>query len=621
MGFLLGCLLTLLVGLVFAYVTRPPPPQEGGVSTARSLQVYPSGRRLSTPTELEAPVRVRFLPGIVGEGGSRAEGLEAIVRLHGFLALRDVHSGPTELLWEPAVYLLGEVESDVLCGVDFEDGPTDSLLTSGHRPDPMGRSFTDADDLRVRLRVSLRGRREQIEVWVCSVQGSRRSEVFVGDAGAEGALLRELGTWLASTLGTRDPGSFPAAWGRDPAPRGPALSTYGGLLVESMRTDDLSRRMGTTTSLSEATRIVPEAAWLAAWRTDLPEPRTELLRRAATLRVGFTAALEDLAATWFEEERPALAGAALRRLAREDERRRPVELLLAAWLLDRDQPHEALGVLREMPAAWRTTSAAARLHALARLATSRPDQAARWTRAWIEADPESAGALVAHGNALQQVGRLEEAIGAWRRAARMDARWRDEAVRVWTTAAAAVGREADVVDFLDSLEDSDGVALAPSLIELRAWTALRSDQFVRAMVDFRALSDHPDRGPRARRGFCIAALHAGQADEASCDSVGFEGLRSAQLEGAIASRSTGLLPGWRKDPKEEVEYARTLGPRDPEVAVATLYALATRDDILTVDQEEALARWRVAVGAGVEVPDLPDPEDSPERVRLPPPSP
>ncbi|MCP4873711.1 MAG: hypothetical protein GY898_33915 [Proteobacteria bacterium] len=613
MGLLLGCAVTLGVGALVGFATRASPPDGEGAITARSLQVYPSGRKLSTPTELHDPVRVRFLPGIVGEGGSRAEGLEAILRLHGFLAVRDVHSGPAELLWDPAAFLLGDIEGDVLCGTELERTDLSGLLTSGVRPDPLGRPVVPADDLRVRLRVSIRDGREQVEAWVCAVQGTRRTEVFVGTPGKEGLLLRELGAWLASTLGTRNPGRFPDAWGRAPAPRGPATTTYGGLLVESMRTDDLSGRTGSTTSLSEATLIVPEAAWLAAWRPDPPGSRIELLRRASTLRVGFTAALEDLAAEWFVQGRTDLALASLARLAPEDSRRRPAELMMAAWLLERGDAPEALAVLQEMPAAWRTTSAAARLHALARLAVEQPDQATRWTAAWVEADPASAEALVVDGHALQRAGRINEAAGAWRRAARMDVRWRTEAIRAWTASAANNGTEAEVVEFLNSLEAEDGVALAPDLVEFRAWGALRADQFVQAIDDFTALRDDPERALRAGRGLCIASLRAGQGDTSACEGVSFDGLRGAQLEAAIASRSQGLLPGWRKDPKLEVEYALGLGPRDPETAIAALHALGAREDTTYVAQEAALAAWRVAVGAGVEAPELLVPMDSPKR--------
>lgn len=613
MAFLLGCSATLLLGAVVGFATRASPHHEEGTATVRSLQVYPSGRQLSTPTELEPVRRVRVLPGIVGEGGSRAEGLEAILRLHSFLALRDVHSGPAELLWSPAEFRLGDVEADVLCGSDLENADLRGLLDSGHRTDPLGRAFQPPDDLRVRLRVSIRAGREQVEAWVCAVQGTTRTEVFVGDPGAEGLLLRELGTWLAATLGTRNPGRFPDAWGRNPAPRGPAITTYGGLLVESMRTDDLSRRTGSTTSLNEATLIVPEAAWLAAWRPDPPGSRIELLRRASTLRVGFTAALEDLAAEWFRQGRPDLALAALARLAPEEGRRRPVELIMAASLLEGGEAPEALGVLQEMPAAWRATSAAARLHALARLAVEQPDQATRWTAAWVEADPESAEALVVDGYALQRAGRISEATGAWRRAARMDVRWREQAIGAWTASAANEGTEADVVAFLRELQAEDGVALDPALLEYRAWAELRAGQFVGAMADFDTLRDDPERALRAGRGFCIASLRAGQGDASACEGVSFEGLRGAQLEAAIASRSQGLLPGWRKDPKREVEYARGLGPRDPEVAVAALHALGAREDVLYVDQEAALAAWRVAAGPGVEAPELQIPMDSPKR--------
>ncbi len=634
-GFLLGCALALAIGLVGGFATQPqPPPSDDGASAVRALRVYPSGRQLSTPAELEEPVRVRFLNGIVGEGGSRAEGLEAILRLHGYLALRDVHAGPAELLWAPAVHVLGEVEPDALCGVGLESPDAfepSSLLVSGSRPDPLGRPFGGGDDLRVRMRVTMRDGREQVEAWVCAVQGARRTEVFVSRPGAEGTLLRELGTWLALTVGTPDPGEFPASWARDPAPRGPALSTYGGLLIESMRTDDLSGRRGTA-SLAEATLIVPEAAWLAAWRPHPPAAPADLLRRAATLRVGFTAALEDLAAVRFAAGEVDLGLAALARLAPERERRRPVELLVAASLVEDGRPADALAVLQELPPTWRATTAAARLHALARLDLDDAAVATRWTGAWVEADRESAEALVVHARALRDDGRRGAAGQAWRKAAKMDVRWRRAAIREWAAVAAADGDEADVVVFLDELEETDGVALEPALVELRGWAALRAGDPVRAMEEYGALlaatppaeaagggeaddrrdrDRDPDRA-RWRLARCVAAMSAGQAGDGveTCVDLDVPGLRGAQLAAAVASRSTGLLPGWRKDPKEDVEAALVAGPRDPEVAVAALHALGARDDVTTAQQQAILARWRVAAGPDIPAPALPEPVDA-----------
>jgi len=195
----------------------------------------------------------------------------------------------------------------------------------------------------------------------------------------------------------------------------------------------------------------------------------------------------------------------------------------------------------------------------------------------------------------------------------MDVRWREEAVRGWAGSAANAHREHEIVEFLDGLEASEGVALAPALVEIRAWSALRSGASARALTEFSSLIDEPEFAQRARRGACIAALHAGQEDSETCADVSFAGLRGAQLEAAIASRSLGLLPGWRKDPKREVEVAVRLGPRDDEVAIAALFALGGRDETLYAAQEAALARWRIAVGPGVEAPDLRVPEDSPER--------
>lgn len=609
MGFLTGCFLALLIGGLFAYATRAraPGPQD---AATRLLEVYPSGRSLGTPSSLAEPVAVHFMAGVVGDDDRRDSArLEAILRLHAYAALRDVQAGAVLLQWTPARSIAEEeAVRAVACGSappDLQEG----WLRSGVRPDPFGRPLRADRDLRVFLHVEsdVRGG-ARIDAVVCGATGSETREVFEGRRTAEGPLLREIGVWLAATTGVADVEAFEEQWGREPAPRGPALGTYGDLLVASQSPEGLGAERPATSSLPEAARIVPEAAWLAAALGRPPEGRAEYLRIAATQRVAFTAALEDLAAEQLAAGRTELALATLARLSQDASRQRPVELLLAAQMVEQGRSVDARRLLDELPRSWRSTTAAARLHALALLAEGRPAAAERWALAWTEADPGDADGLVVHGRVMSELGRPSAAQGAWRRACRLDTRVRLASIVAWAAAADEEGL-AELVAFLDELEDGDGIALAPELREVRAWAALRAGDPVRARSEYADLAAEQPDLQRLRRGACVAALRSGQEGVTLCDGLDLGPLASATLEAALASRSIGEVPGWPDDPTDAVLVAQSLAPRDSDVARSSLAVLASSEHATTDEQREALARWRIAVGAGVEAPVLPKPKD------------
>ncbi len=606
-GFLTGCALALAIGVVVAYATKARGPEQQG-SEPRHLEVYPSGRNLGTPRALPEPVAVHLLAGVVASDDRDASAhLEAILRLHSYAALRDVHSGAIALEWSPAWTL--EDEADLRRGActPGEELGGSRWLRSGVRPDPRGRPIAPDRDLRVFLRVDATGEPARIVAVACASTGSEHSQVFEGRPDREGPLLRELSAWLAATIGVADARAFEEAWERAPAPRGPAIGTYGDLLVASQDPARLAEPRLETSTLPEAARIVPEAAWLAAALDSDPDARADYLRSAAAQRVGFTAALEDLAAEQLAAGRLDLALATLARLSQEEARQRPVELLLAAELVERGRPAHASRLLDELPRNWRRTTAAARLHALAQLARSDPAAAERWAIAWTEADPSDAEALVVHGRVLRALGRPSAAAGAWRRACRTDSERRLDASVAWA-ADAGVEELGELVGFLDELEQGDRVALEPAVREVRAWAALGAGDPARAYAEYAALASAAPELPRLRRGACVASLRSGRAGLEACEDLELEPLAEASLAAALASRSVGRVPGWPEDPTDFVDDALELAPRDEDVVRSAVSILRTSRQASDEEQQAALARWRVVVGAGVEAPELPRPK-------------
>lgn len=560
---------------------------------------------------LDDPTRLRFLPGVAGYGG-RADGLEAILRLHTYLAMRDVHAGPAELLWRPAVaWEEGpEVVRDVCAppATRSVGEPEHGWLLTGVRRDPLGRDLDPERDFRVLLRAENDDGELRVEAFACTASGQKRSEVFVARSGGEGVILRELCSWLAAIVGVPDPGEFETHWGREPAPRGPALSTYGELLARSLDVAGLNPRLpdrAPDSSLEEATAIVPEAAWLAAALSDDRTERRRLLRRAAALRVGFTAALEDLTWEQLADGRPELAAATLARLSDDEARLRPVELHLAAGLLAEGRAADCRALLAGLPRRWRATTAASRLHALALVQLGDPAEAVRWAAAWVDGDPESAEALLILGRSLAADGRLDEAGATWRRAARLDSRWRHAVVASWLAAAVEADRAGDVQRFLEELEE-DGIQLPPEVRELRAYAALRAGDPAAALEDYQALSELQPEVARLRLNRCISALLAGRPEpDGSCVEDAGTQLEVLQLTTAFESREVSL-PGIPRDTRTDVLALAELAPASPEVARAMMSVFGTSRNTAEQDRRMVLARWRLAVGAGVATPELPE---------------
>ena len=559
---------------------------------------------------------MRFLPGVAGYGG-RGDGLEAILRLHTYLAMRDVHGGPVELLWRPAVAWEGAAEAvrDACAPPSSNSAgePETGWLLTGVRRDPLGRKLDTERDFRVLLMTESDGGELRVEAVACTASGSKRSEVFIGVTGQEGLILRELCSWLAAVVGVADPGDFEDHWGREPAPRGPALSTYGEILARSLDPDGTNPRLPvhpSGSSLADATSIVPEAAWLAAALSAEPPDRSRLLRRAAAMRVGFTAALEDLAWEQLSGAHPDLAAATLARLSHDEARLRPVELHLAAGLLAEGRAGACRGLLAGLPGRWRATTAASRLHALALVRLGNAPEAVRWADNWVDGDPESGEALVILGTALVGAGRLDEAGGAWRQAARLDSRWRREAVSAWLAATLEVDRSGEVQRFLDELAE-DGAQLGPELLELRAYAALRAGDPAGALVDYQSLADARPDVPRLQLDRCIAALLAGRLDAGTdCPALGQTELEQLQLATSASSREVSV-PGIFRDIRREVIAMHDLAPASPEVARAVMSVFGTSRHSTEEERLLALADWRIAVGAGVVAPPMPE-DDSPE---------
>lgn len=540
--------------------------------------------------ELPPPRRMVVLPGRVRSDRARASEIEALLRLHVALGLRDVHAGPVVLSWAPA----GADELDD--GLCARPGPLDPALApwleSGDRPDPLGRPAEVHDDLRVALQVELLDEGIQLELIGCSARSDRFSQVVEGRLDQLDIHLAELLTWLAARVGVEDARAFEEAWRRLPAFGGPAGRAYGRALAGS-------QGGALHPDLIDASALGAEAAWLRAWLGS-EDDRLATLLRATELRWSFTAAVEDAAWAHAERGRPDLARAVLERLAPADERTRPVELALAAGLLDRGAYRPARALVDRLPPRWNRTDAAARLQT--RLALGLGDSAAAqaWLEAWIEADPESGEAWLMRGDVLASEGELKPARKAWARAAELDEEQWPRATARLAAQALDAGRPDTFAKLLDDRDDALGPA-PDWLVELDAWMALQAGSFDRALQGYSSLLE---AGPdRIRLNTCVAALHAGRGKgEPACEPPAGTEWQRSRLQLALKSREPGLLPGYPPILDTEVEEQLDLAPRHPAALQAAWTVLGPH---ATPDERDALAaRWRVAHGAGAELPTL-----------------
>lgn len=551
------------------------------------------------PADRQTTSRLWVVPGGMVAAARQAAGLEAILRLHVYLALRDVYPASLQLDWGPAGNSAGRVAL-LARRCDFTR-PGGRLLASGSQPDPLDRPIDPGRDLRLFVLVDGSPAAFQVEAILCNRRGAQRAQVFSLAPGREGEVIAELATWAAAVTGSDDPGPAAASWARDPVPGRPGLSRYGDVLVGS--TGD---RHKADLLLDEASAVVPEAAWLLA---QLGNPRDSLahLRRARLGRADFTAAIEDRAGLLFGEDRQQ---AGLRELSllpiggAASRSARPVRTLLASALVGSGQSAAALAVLDSLDEPERQRPSAARLGALANLALARDKPAAAQVEVWLAAQPRSGAALVAAGRLRAAAGHWQLAQAAWERAVLDHPSLRAVALRDW--AAAALDRR-DLTSLESTLAAAAGgesdTGLGPFGLELQAYLAARGGRWSEAL----AIYDHLVRDGAASTAIlqnrCHVALTSGQTDEAAgrCG-----GLTPAPLEGALASsafdsRRPGALPGYPQDTEKAALHALRTAPADPAVSITALHSLGHQ--ATPPEREDLLARWRVAVGPGHKVPE------------------
>ncbi len=546
--------------------------------------------RASSPTQDTAPpdgaVLVEVLPGVVTAPDGRSEGLEAAMRLHLWLALRDIHpTGPT-LHWTPArpAHPLHD-PVDRLCLP-----PQIPARRTLGRVDPplLGPGPRDRTTMRVFLSVSAEVGSSQIEAYVCAPGSRGTSQVFVADAGREGPALRELMAWLAGILRGPDVAPWFATWSRPVAPDVAVLRDYGAALAESMRTPGPPPR-----ALLEAGSLLPEAAWVAGELSVEPLYRRRLFQRAAALQPGFTAALEDLAWEWAQTGRPDLALLALGRL-RAPQRTRPSELLLAARLLAAGDAGGALLLLRQLPAPWTSTTAARRLEGLAALQLGDGEGARAAARAWTDAEPSSAEGWLLRGDAEQLLDERQSASAAYARALEQPTRLRARILERWAVLQLDLGRPAAVLEMLGD-PDEALVPQSPSLLALRANAAWQGGEAARAATDTRRLVTlEPDRLEH-RRNLCVFALSAGttEAPPEECGTPVFPDLFGTLMEAVWLSRRPFRTPDEGGLLDRTVSAAAELAPLSPAAAGAALRVLgprATKEELAMLQGSWQLAR-------------------------------
>ncbi len=284
---------------------------------------------------VEAPPLLRLLPGSLADPSSRIAQIESIVRLQLYLAMRDVYPGPLALTWTQAqVAESPEDRRRRACAVyDSEQG----LIPEAAWPRSLGVRRNAHRDRSVLLAVLGSGADFRLEGTVCSAAGGAKQQVFQGGWEGEAVTIRELAVWVALETGVERTLEFDDAWSQPPAPDGTTFAALGEALLSSMEKEEHDPYA----VLFEAAQVLPEAAWLAS-RFAPDRPRRLLnLERAAILRPGFTAALEDIAHAWLDVGRIDLAVATAERFSPRKGRNRGSERILASRLRDEGREREA----------------------------------------------------------------------------------------------------------------------------------------------------------------------------------------------------------------------------------------------------------------------------------------
>ena len=594
---ILGVALVALVPLS-DLLFSPSPDNTGNRSLPsdafEQVEVAPSllgGRKTAS--------RLEVLRGGLLSSQRNAAGLEAMLRLHVYLALRDVYPSSLQLDWTPATSPAARLP---LITDRCKAGPsTEHLLDSGAHPDPLDRQTNPGRDQRLFFLIGASSGGRSIEAILCNRRGAQRAQVFSLSPGQEGQLIREIATWAAAITGTTEPGALADRWARDPVIGRPGLSRYGDVLVGSTGSADKANLL-----LDEASSVIPEAAWLLG---HLGNPLDSLahLRRARLNRPDFTAAIEDRAALLLREDQreAALRELSLLPLSEQTEGAlRPVRTLLASQLVADGQPRGALAVLNTLTKRERDQPEAARLGALANLALARDDDAADQVELWLAAQPKSGAALVAAGRLRAAAGRWPQAQAAWRQAVLGHPALRPQALRDWAAAALDRQDSSTLEKTLSAVESgASDTPLGPFGLEVRAYLAARGARWSEALHIYDRLVEGGSSSPAILQNRCHVALTSGQTDQAEGRCAG---LTPAPLEGALASsafdsRRPGHLPGYPRDTGAAALHALRTGPADPAVSITALHSLGPSSSAEV--REDLLARWRVAVGAGPPVPE------------------
>ena len=558
--------------------------------------VYRSAPGPGALGELPPPVTLRVVPGRADPGDPIALELEAILRLHVALGLRDVHHGPLQVAWEPAAWLDEEPLSSAVCG----ESTAQRWLGPHEVVDPGGRDEDPEDTITLGIRVDVDSERlVRAQVVGCTGSAARFSQIVVAKVGEADVQIRELLIWLSARMGVGDARELEGGWSQLPARSGPPLRAYGAALVGAMA--------GGPEDLGDAAHVSAEAAWLQAWLGP-PELRLDRLERSAQLRFAFTAAVEDAAELVARSDSKHLTRTLLDRLEPGPSRARPVELALAARLLAEGRPDHARLVLDRLSGPRAETTAAARLQSLTLLAAGAAGDAEAWADSWVAAEPDEAEAWLVRGRIDAALGRETLARDALLHAAKLGSDERSEALGHYAALALRTGT---VEEFLEKTAPVEGTPADAMVLELRAFVALQAGRPEQALVE---LDELATRGPLAGRlllNRCIAALRSGRADGLGleCGEVGRSPWQRAQMALALGSRRPGLLPGY--PPELEVPVREQL-ERAPDHKTALDAAWRVLGPGADLDEQERLAAaWRVAHGGGVALPRLP-PQARPE---------
>ena len=553
-----------------------------------------AAERPDPPNFAEQPAAsLVFMAGRAKAGQESMGGLEAVLRLHSYLGLRDIFRGQLRLDWSPVSDAVSASQHlDQACDFTKTAG---TLLATGAHPDPLGRETRASDDNRLVLLLERRPGGAQLEAVLCDRTGARRPQVFELRDGSEGETLREVVSWAAAQTGAPEAGDFMRTWGQAPISGRAGLSRYGDVLRATMEGESHVLSM-----LDEAAEEVAEAAWLLAQLGPKSDALAHL-RRARLGRPEFSAALEDSAVLLGRSGQleTMLRELSLLPLTGEEQATRDVRALVAGRLLEEGHAGAARAILEELPGKSRALAHNARLLTLTSLKLERDQEVQQQVEIWLQAQPNEPEALAAAGRVRAAAGRWDEAQDAWEVVVDKAPDLRGETVSRW--AQEALLRQ-DTARLLRVLEERDP-GLRPDTREVFAYLLARNEDWAHALSQYDRLSELPAPTPSSLQTRCLVALISGQEDRASGRCVG---LSPTALEGALArtafdSRRPGLIPGYRIDSTRPAKYALRVAPRDPAVAITALLSLGP--DLDEGDREHLAARWRVAVGAGVEIPD------------------